>query len=309
MNVLIGIPTHKRPELLRACLDSIAAQSGPDATVRLFVADNDSAGREGHDLVRRLVPEFRFPLSSAVVAEPGISAVRNAILAEARRSGADFVAMIDDDETASPNWLSELLRVQAAFGADAVGGPVIRDMPAHVPPWLRAGIFRPLEGQDRRVPILQGTGNLLVCCRTLERLGWPTFHPGFALTGGEDAEWFTQLQRRGASFALAMRAVTVEPLPPERTRLPWLLKRSFTNGSNQVRILRLHGSRPELGWKLLMGAGVLAAAPLLSPGLLNPRLRLPMLLTAARAAGRISGLVGFHYREYAGRHVALAQAR
>ena len=110
MKLLVGIPTHKRPELLRKCLDSIAAQRGALPEIEVFIADNDAAGREGVNLVEQMAPGFPYPLAGAVVAQPGISAVRNAILDEAKRRGVDFIAMIDDDETASPEWLVNLLK-------------------------------------------------------------------------------------------------------------------------------------------------------------------------------------------------------
>ena len=40
-NVLVGIPTYKRPAQLWACLQSIACQKAEGLNVRVFVADND----------------------------------------------------------------------------------------------------------------------------------------------------------------------------------------------------------------------------------------------------------------------------
>src|SRR5687768_8138920 len=102
------------------------------SSVRLARLCYASPGRHPNAQAAR---SYRLPVTSTVVEEPGISAVRNAILAEARDGGADFIAMIDDDETASPGWLAELLRIQAAFDADVVGGPVLRDMPETLPLW------------------------------------------------------------------------------------------------------------------------------------------------------------------------------
>ena len=38
---------------------------------------------------------------------------------------SDFVAFLDDDEIADPDWLAELLRVQRTTGADVVTGTVL----------------------------------------------------------------------------------------------------------------------------------------------------------------------------------------
>jgi glycosyltransferase involved in cell wall biosynthesis len=122
--VLIGIPTHRRAILLRKCLESLAAQEGIPPSIRVFVADNDASNHEGVDIAEAMAGDFPFPLTASVVAEQGISAVRNAILDEARRCQAEFIAMIDDDETASPHWLAQLLKAQKAYGTDVVAGPV-----------------------------------------------------------------------------------------------------------------------------------------------------------------------------------------
>lgn len=302
MQVLVGIPTHKRPELLRQCLESIACQQGDLPQIRVLVADNDSNGGAGAKLATELAAKFPFPLASTVVAEPGISAVRNAILAEARCRDADFIAMIDDDETASPEWLTELLRVQAAFDADVVGGPVIREMPESVPMWLRSGIFRIRYSVDGVVPGIDGTGNILVSCNSLAEMGWPQFDRAFNLTGGGDFEWFTRVSNLGATFAWASRAETTEPIPPERMKLGWLLKRSYRSGMTHMRVARLHGSRSEVAIQAAKAAGFLMLSPLYAFGLASERRRLSTLARWSRALGRIGALAGFTYQEYAERH-------
>ena len=308
MRLLIGVPTHKRPDLLRSCLRSLEEQTGTLPAIHIFVVDNDPVGREGCRTVQQMAPVFRFPVSSVVVAERGLSAVRNAILAEARRQQVDFLAMIDDDEIASPAWLAELLKVQARFDANLVGGPVIRDMPGELPKWLRHGAFQVPNRGDEQVASLSGTGNMLACCRALKRLGWPGFHPAFALTGGEDLEWFTQLRKQGASFAWAAGAVTSEPLPLERTKLGWLLKRNFRTGATQMKVHQLHEPKQEIWLRAATSTAVLCASPLLALGLLSSRWRLPVMLRIARSAGRVGGLLGYQYQEYAGRHVARPEA-
>ena len=60
MQVLIGIPTHKRPQLLRECLESIESQEGDLPGVRVFVADNDPKGRAGATLAAELAGSFDF---------------------------------------------------------------------------------------------------------------------------------------------------------------------------------------------------------------------------------------------------------
>jgi len=306
MEVLVGIPTHKRPELLRKCLESIEAQEGELPDIRVFVADNDPTGREGDAVVAEVAPSFRFPLSSTVVEEPGISAVRNAIVAEANARGSDFIAMIDDDETASRRWLTELLEAQVRYGADVVGGPVHFDLQGD----------RSSEGMfwtDRRpsgpTGALFATNNNLISSAALRRLDWPQFDQQFGLTGGGDLEWFTRIGKLGASFAWNADALVSEVVPRGRRNLNWFLKRQFRVGENQIRVARLHGTRKDVAKLVVEGVATLVASPVRAVVVRGPAKRNELLRHFARSVGRFAGLLGVRYREYAVQHTSDAGAQ
>jgi len=303
MQVLVSIPTHKRPALLRQCLESIERQEGGLSQIQVFVADNDPKGKAGVALTTEVAVSFRFPLTSMIVDEPGISAVRNAILDEARNRKVDFIAMIDDDETALPSWLSGLLKAQAAYSADAVAGPVLFDLQGD-----RAfdGAFWTDPRPSGPTDIVYATNNVLVSCAALERMGWPLFDAQFGLTGGGDLEWFTRIKKLGAQFAWNADALVTEIVPPERRKLSWLLKRQFRVGENQIRIARLHGDARQVLRLLIQAAGTLALSPLRVFGIRQPEKRNYLLRGCARAVGRIAGLLGVRYREYASQHESSA---
>jgi succinoglycan biosynthesis protein ExoM len=304
MSVLVGIPTHKRPDLLRQCLDSIAAQEGDLPPVRVFVADNDAKGQEGSRLAQEVAAGYRFPISSTVVAEPGISAVRNAILDEARREGDEFIAMIDDDETASPQWLSELLRVQAEYGADVVGGPVeprfaVQPSKLALDYWVRAPV------PEGRCKDIYGTGNCLVATSLLSRLDWPQFDLAFGLTGGGDTEWFERLAALGAISAWSPRSITSETVPAERSTDAWVIRRTFRYSTTGARILVLHRKwrklTPLVGWAIRDLA--------LSPLILLRHGRDKAKIRVARAVGHLAGVFGITYGEYSDLHSPAAGDR
>ena len=301
MSVLVGIPTHRRPELLRQCLDSIAAQAGDLPPVRVFVADNDFKGREGVGVVDQIADAYRFPIAGTVVPEPGISAVRNAILDEARRGGDAFIAMIDDDETASPEWLAELLKVQAEYGADIVGGPSIRESPAEAPMWLHnPEAFGTVQKPTGLVESANSTSNVLLSCPALDRLGWQKFDMSYGLSGGSDKEYFLRLGSSGASFAWANDSKVHEPIPLSRCTLKYVLRRSFRNGGINRRLHRKYGyaAAPDQLWALKS----LFASPLLVILAIHPRFRLKALRRIAHAAGMLGEDLGISYFEYAERH-------
>jgi glycosyltransferase involved in cell wall biosynthesis len=301
MEILVGIPTHKRPELLRKCLASIEAQEGELPNIRVFVADNDAKGKEGSAVVAEIAPSFRFPLTSTVVEEPGISAVRNAILEEAKARGSDFIAMIDDDETASPQWLAELLKVQKEYGADVVGAATLRVFPPTAPAWLRnSDLFPDAQAQTGPVPIIKGTGNVLLNCDFLARLEWPQFDNAYGLSGGGDSEFFLRLRSLGSTFAWSRHADSYEQLPSSRLTAGWVLRREFRYGNVGDALGRKYGTAitPGRYW----AAANLLLSPLLLSLMISRRHRVKALRRLGYSSGIIASALGVTYLEYASRH-------
>ena len=89
-------------------------------------------------LVDALRAELPFDIVYVHCPAANISIARNACL---DNCSGDFLAFIDDDETASPEWLVELLAVAAATGADAVLGPVSAVYDDAAPGWMQRGDF------------------------------------------------------------------------------------------------------------------------------------------------------------------------
>ena len=135
--VIIGVPTFRRPQWLRRCLLSLAEQN-TGQPFAIVVADNDTDRAEGLAVCEALRAEgFAVPLTAVRVASRGISHTRNALVAEALKyPSVTAIAMIDDDEWADDTWLAELLRIQKLFGTDVVGGPVRRIFERAVPSYL-----------------------------------------------------------------------------------------------------------------------------------------------------------------------------
>jgi hypothetical protein len=285
-NVLVGIPTYKRPAQLWACLQSIACQKAEGLNVRVFVADNDPDAQEGRYVVERMAPGYPFPLSCEIVSKPGLSATRNAILAEGYKS--EYLAMIDDDQTASENWLANLVSVIRKTGAGAVGGYVRYDLGDH--PEI-APVFHSPDQQTGLVESLSDTGNVLVQMRSLWKLGKPSFDPAFGLSGGEDMDWFTELKRRGLRFAWAKEAVVTEVIPPDRLTLRYARSRARLRGNVCTRIVLKHRQEELYLRDLAQVVGAIVLSPFMWPLLLTQR-RVWLLTRWSRARGKLDALRG-----------------
>ena len=291
--VIIAIPTFKRPKSLARLLDAIARLK-TDAAVSVLVADNDASAHQGFDLCQRFAPSYRWPLKAVIEESRGIAQVRNRLAAEALESDAGFIAMIDDDEWPEENWITELLGAHQTFDADAVQGSVL---------FVSAG---PNPVPDIRhatgtVDMLQGAGNLLVHRRVLENMAAPWFDPAFALTGGEDFDFFLRMKKAGCRFAWSDEARALGDVPLARNALGWTLRRAYSNGNSDMRVILKHHpgliSMTREGLKIT--ATLLLSLPLALILAFSPNHRRQPLTRLCRAAGKLTAMAGQRYKEYA----------
>ena len=294
-HITIAIPTFRRPKNLQRLLDAIARLDG-DADIRVLVADNDAEGQDGIKLCARLAPDYRWPLRAVVARQRGIAQVRNTLFAEALADcHTGFIAMIDDDEWPAPDWISEFLRTQRQTGANALQGAILFAAE-------RGGSqTRPDIRSQPGVTMLESAGNLFIARAMLRAMSSPWFDPAFALTGGEDRDFFLRLEAEGACFAWADGARVYGDVPDGRATLGWTLKRAYSNGNSDMQVLLKYRPGPATR---LREAGKIAAALLLSLPLAvilspSPNRRLAPLTKLFRAAGKLTAMAGWRYNEYA----------
>jgi len=235
VKVTICIATFRRPEGLRQLLESISAQrfGGPAPSVSLVIVDNDPEKPIGRETVQSW---SSYPVTYLVEPQRGLANVRNRALNEVAK-GTDFIAFVDDDEQASPEWLSELLRVQKAFAAAAVQGPVKPRFAAPAPRWMEEGGYFELGPYTDGQPLLfAGTNNSLVDWRLMNGAGL-RFDMRFNLTGGEDQDLFVRLRQEcGGTIVAAAKAIVYDEVPLNRMSRKWVLRRWFRIGNTLGRI-------------------------------------------------------------------------
>ncbi|AVA25211.1 glycosyltransferase family 2 protein [Rhizobium sp. NXC24] len=285
----IAVCTYRRVELDQTLL-SLAVLTVPAGTVvRIIVADNDitPSARDRVEAMRSAVP---FEISYVHCPASNISIARNACLEHAT---GDFVAFIDDDETASEGWLAELLVTADTTGTDAVLGPVRAVYPNVAPSWMRQGDFH------STLPVwVSGDIRTGYTCNVLLRRNAPSlagrrFNIALGRSGGEDTEFFAHMHRAGGKIAFAEDAMVYEPVPNGRATFSWLTKRRFRMGQTHGRMLR--ETSAGLGrWKAIALAGAksgycFAAAALLAAFLVQ---RYRYGLRGIMHAGVVSGLFG-----------------
>lgn len=285
----IAVCTFRRPELEQT-LRSLATLDVPaDSSVRIIIADNDVVP-SASGLVERLRAEIPFGIDYVHCPASNISIARNACLDHCR---GEFLAFIDDDETASPGWLVRLVEAMSESGAEVVLGPVKAQYAPAAPKWMRRADLhstRPVwVGGEIRTGY---TCNVLLRL-TAKPIAGRRFSLSLGRTGGEDTEFFSLARQAGARIAFAPTAWVHEPVTESRATFGWLARRRYRMGQTHGRLL---GGQPRNGGKAAQ-VGLAAAKSLFCAGAciavaFFPAQRCRYALRSIMHAGAVSGLMG-----------------
>ncbi|WP_028310710.1 glycosyltransferase family 2 protein [Derxia gummosa] len=295
----IGFCTYKRKAGMVRLLDhlAIAAKALPAPPV-IIVVDNDGNDPSVGEAAAVFAARSGITVRYLIERQPGISAARNAVFGEADRLGVRYLAMIDDDEWPSPEWLAELIRVSVDQKAVVVGGPVrpvFPDSAAHLRKWAR------YWSVDKQLllgkPFVFCTCNFLLDMQRLTAEPRPFFDEAFGLSGGGDTVFFRKLFFRGHPMAWADGALVYEEVPQSRASLKWMRQRRFRVGNHAVRWETLDGGKVRSFAKTLGLTARLLCYPLYNR---EPDSRLlGWLLELDKVRGRFASHFGDVFVEYA----------
>jgi succinoglycan biosynthesis protein ExoM len=168
--------------MLLSCLESLASQLVPyDLRPFIIVVDNEL---EPNNEAAVLEFEKTAPYEIAYWHEPrrGIAIARNTALRLALEFGAQWIAFIDDDEIAEPDWLASLMAPEY-LDTSIVSGLNLPLYPDLMPFWVRVKEYKAQEGQSFKTAY---TGNVRFSI-DLVKAGL-RFDEGLGLMGGEDNE-------------------------------------------------------------------------------------------------------------------------
>lgn len=298
-DIAIIVPTLRRPRELSRALASIQGQKDVDTRLReIVVIDNDPLAT-AREAVAQIAKESRFPIIYAHEPRPGVATARNAALA---LTSAPLIAFLDDDEVASPGWLSALIAAQSQLNSDVTFGPIRGRVPegtGWATPYLERFFGRDGPDHTGLIDHAYGCGNSLMVRQTALPGSVP-FDVNADQSGGEDDALFSALEARGGQFGWAAEAWVDEYAPPHRATLRYALARAFAYGQSPAQIAHRAGKPHEvLFW---MGVGLIQTLlwSLASLGLMmigSPR-RAESLDRAARGLGKIFWMEGLEPRFY-----------
>lgn len=295
----VCIATFKRPLMLSGLLASLERQDLDGIRLRIVVIDNDH-----EQSARGAVEDFRehspFEVVYDVEPQQNIALARNRALSHVR---SEYLAFIDDDESASPAWLQSLLTSLNQYDADFAFGPVARVLPDDAPNWATQ-CFHLRPRQTGELLQYGGAGNVMMR-RSAVDADRVRFNPAFGLTGGEDTEFFYRQFLAGRRLIWCDEALVSEPVPETRLTLQWIRRRGFRGGQTYNRIfVRRYSNVGKTLWFALKTAQLISgviAAPIIR--LISYPSYVVLTVRIAAATGQLSCCFsGENFEEYNIRH-------
>lgn len=220
----VVICTAQRPKMLESCIKSILTQENlPDGfRHEIVVVENDT-----NPLMRTMIDTLggktNIPIHYSHEPERGIPIARNKTITEALRLGYDWIALIDDDERAEPQWLSRLINAARNHHADVANGPVVRHYEGKLPDW-----WRPLKtSKEPTGSILDEapTNNTLLSSRLVRKDGLNLRFDNRLTFGYEDIDFFKRAHDGGAKIIWVPDAIVEEDIPASRMTNKRLIQR------------------------------------------------------------------------------------
>ena len=252
------IPTFQRLEELERAVRSVFAQDY-SRKFELLIVDNDPQGG-ARDKSKELSLKAPDHIELNYIHEPraGVSNARNRGIAETQ---AALIAFLDDDQSAPPSWLQNLIANYTHFPAAVTFGPVLTVLPNSTQQhraYFEDFFARKHDAPSGYIDAYFGCGNALLDIQQMPSIN-PLFDTGHNETGGEDDVLFTHVQHSGGRFAWCADAPVNEHVPAGRATLDYTLRRAFSYGQGPIS-KALRQSPPRWDMVILwMGIGLVKA--------------------------------------------------
>ncbi len=259
--VSVVVPTLNRPRPLARALASLLAQMPPQGVrIEILVIDN-SQDRSAEAHVTPLLGGGGHDLRYLSEPVPGVANARNTGVREA---AGRWIAFLDDDEEAAPDWIARHVAALTTSGADASFGPVEAAaeegaIGAAFADFFSRRIDRPDGSDITDLSAYLGTNNSVFDKAACFGAGAP-FDISLNEVGGEDSLMLKQAAEGGRRFVWAAGAKVTEWVPPRRLNWAYVHKRRFLSG--QIRSFVHHKVSP-VQWRAIafwMAAGAAQAA-------------------------------------------------
>lgn len=231
--VTVVVSTRNRSKSLRKCLLSLVNQSAPADVFEVLIVDNNSSD-DTAEVISDIVKDHQH-VRSCRENTLGLSCARNRGLKEGR---GEYVAYIDDDAEAFPDWIQEMLAFLRRNGSVVTfGGPheatVDTPLPGWFPPEFGTFELGPKEfSLNATTEFLCGT-NMVFKRDVLLDIGG--FSPDLGMSGnklsyGEETRLQIDLKRLGYEIFYVPTLKVKHLIAPEKMKLQWLIRSVYAVG-------------------------------------------------------------------------------
>ena len=228
----IAICTYNRAHILPEALTSLLQQTVPPEDYSILIIDNNST-----DHTQELVESFKDKFTDIrIVLEnnQGLSHARNRALKECR---TEWLAFLDDDAKAHPDWVETILQTIEKGDFDGFGGPYYA-WPHYgaAPRWLPEdfGTYESPQGYG----LLKGDtyipgGNSVLYCDAARSIG--KFSTELGMNGnrcgyGEETQFFERMRAAGYRMGYVPQMKIDHCVLPYKYTLRWQMRSAFEYG-------------------------------------------------------------------------------
>ncbi|MBZ0161870.1 MAG: glycosyltransferase [Notoacmeibacter sp.] len=249
VEVVVTLPTFKRPEHLLETLQSLRRQNTA-RNYAVIVMENEAEAREGAGAAQPLFERGEIAGLLILAHARGNCNAYNAgwLTALVHFPALEYLLVIDDDEIAGPEWIERMCLTAEMLDADIVGGPQVPVFAEPADPRIaNHPVFLPPHAESGRVDALYSSGNLLIRRKVLEKMGSPFLDPAFNFLGGGDSDFLSRSAATGFQLAWCSEAPVYETVPPRRVEADWIRARSIRNGVISTLVERRRRANEPLG--------------------------------------------------------------
>lgn len=223
-HIVIAVCTAQRPKMLMTCLGSLDRMRIPEGTrLSVVVVENDAEAYFKGERADEARARFTIPVAFYHQPRRGIPFARNTALEAALSHDADWIALIDDDERAEPDWIETLLAACRSHNADVGNGPVRRIYEVPAPHWWKSQLLKPRP--TGTVITEAPTNNILMSARLVHPDGLRLRFDERLTFGSEDIDFFRRVHAAGGKMIWVDDALVEEDIPASRVTTSRLLSR------------------------------------------------------------------------------------
>jgi GT2 family glycosyltransferase len=235
ISVVISVYSINRAKDLADCIESIKKQTLLPEEIIVVLDPDDS-------LVAYYRKRLHSPVKLVVSDVFGLSAARNMGI---RSSNSEFVAFIDDDAVADPDWLKNLVNNFGDSSVIGVGGRIIPVWPSENPNWFPEELYWIVGCSYKGLPTKKASIRNPIGCNMafrriiFEKVGYfsvETGRVGNKLMGHDDTEFGIRASKeiRETKILYDPYATVYHRVSKNRVSVKYLMKRSYVEGFSKA---------------------------------------------------------------------------